>query len=259
MDIQLETANFEISSTSEFTITNVNNGLVIGELHQRENPSQKEKERFDQLLEENKDSTFILESNPSKSDLFTNTQSPKSFMEKALQFAQENRNQMEIMDDERITKDRYGIWKEVGTDFSQRDFDTLNSIYMMRNGIQLHNQSFEQVVSNIQNSEILDEGRKQTYLNEFSKYIRILQSEERDSKLASIDKLVTSFFEYDAICRERYYQGKVAKIKEEKPDKKIFAVFGKSHTQGISKTIQDPTYRTPLPSVAKTKWLMGNI
>lgn len=255
----LEAPVGEQYTKDEFTLNNTINGLVIGELHQRENPSQKEEGRFDQLLEENKDSTFILESNPSKSDLFTNTQSPKSFMEKALQFAQENSNQMEIMDDERITKDRYGIWKEVGTDFSQRDFDTLNSIYMMRNGIQLHHQSFEQVVSNIQNSEILDEGRKQTYLNGFSKYIRILQSEERDSKLASIDKLVTSFFEYDAICRERYYQGKVAKIKEEKPDKKIFAVFGKSHTQGISKTIQDPTYRTPLPSIAKTKWLMGNI
>ena len=255
----LEAPVGEQYTKDEFTLNNVNNGVVVGELHQRENPSQKEDERFNQILEENIDSIFILESDPSKSELFTNTQSPTTFMEKALQFAQENRNQMEIMDDERITKDRYGIWKEVGTDFSQRDFDTLNSIYMMRNGIQLHNQSFEQVVSNIQNSEILDEGRKQTYLNEFSKYIRLLQSEDRDSKLASIDKLVTSFFEYDAICRERYYQGKVAKIKEEKPDKKIFAVFGKSHTQGISKTIQDPTYRTPLPSIAKTKWLMGNI
>lgn len=259
MDISSETPNSEMEEPSEFTLTNVNNCIVVGELHQRTNPSQKEDERFDQLLQENKDSVFILESDPGKSDLFSQTGSSKTFIGKALQFAKENNSHMEIMDDERITKDRYGIWEEVGSDFSQRDFDTLNSIYMMRNGIQLHHQSFEQVVSNIQNSEILDEGRKQTYLNGFSKYIRILQSEERDSKLASIDKLVTSFFEYDAICRERYYQGKVAKIKEEKPDKKIFAVFGKSHTQGISKTIQDPTYRTPLPSIAKTKWLMGNI
>lgn len=259
MDIPSEASITEESKSQEFTLTQLDNGVVIGELHQRENPSQSEDERFNQLLEENRNSIFILESDPTKSDLFTQKESPKTFVGKALQFAQENNSMVEIMDDERISKDRYGIWKEVGSDFSQKDFDILNAIYIMRTGIKVHNQTFEQVVSNIINSKILDEDRKQTYLNEFSKYIRILQSENKDSKLESVDKLVLSFIEYDAICRERYYQGKVAKIAEQNPDKKVFAIFGKSHTEGISKTIQDSNYRTPLPSIAKTKWLMGSL
>lgn len=259
MDISSETPNSEMEEPSEFTLTNVNNCIVVGELHQRTNPSQKEDERFDQLLQENKDSVFILESDPGKSDLFSQTGSSKTFIGEALQFAKENNSHMEIMDDERITKDRYGIWEEVDSDFSRSDFDSLNSMYIMRIGMQIHNQSFEDVVNNVNNSQLLDEERKQTYLNGFSKYIRILQSDERDKKLESIDKLVHSFIQYDAICRERYYQKKIVDIKNEQPEKKIFAVFGKSHTEGISKTLQDSNYRTPLPPIAKMKWLMGSI
>jgi len=46
---------------------------------------------------------------------------------------------------------------------------------------------------------------------------------------------------------------------ENNPGRKIFAVFGKSHTQGISNTIEGSIYLTPLPSIAKMKWLMASI
>ncbi len=107
--------------------------------------------------------------------------------------------------------------------------------------------------------ELLSESKKQTYLNGFSKYIRLLQSEDREEKLEGVDKLIHSFIDYDSICREIYYQKKIAEIRKENPDKKIFTVFGKAHTDGISKTLQDSNYRTPLPSIAKMKWLMGCI
>jgi hypothetical protein len=64
------------------------------------------------------------------------------------------------------------------TNFSQQDFEIINTIYIMRMGLNIHNISFEKVVNNIKNSEILD------------------------------------------------------------PDRKIFAVLGKSHTQCISNTIE---------------------
>ena len=252
-------SEFENRSTEEFTVNTLDNGVVIGELHQRENPSQQENERFNQLLDQNKDSIFVLESDPSNSDIFTEKNSPPTFMSQALEFAKKNNIQVEIMDDERISKDRYGIWQEAGTDFSQQDFEIINTIYIMRMGLNVHNISFEQVVNNIQNSEILDEGRKQTYFNSFSKYIRLLQSEDRDIKLENIDKLIHSYLKYDAICRERYYQKKIANIIENNPGRKIFAVFGKSHTQGISNTIEGSIYLTPLPSIAKMKWLMASI
>ena len=87
------------------------------------------------MLDQNKDSIFVLESDPSNSDIFTEKNSPPTFMSQALEFAKKNNIQVEIMDDERISKDRYGIWQEAGTDFSQQDFDIINAIYIMRMGL----------------------------------------------------------------------------------------------------------------------------
>ena len=259
MDIKSEFENSNESSPKEFTLDTLTRGVVIGELHQRENPSEKENERFNKILKENKDSIFVLESDPSDSDLFTEKNSPPTFMSQALEFAKKNNTQVEIMDDEKIKYNRYEVWKDAGSDLSQRDWDNITAVYIMRVGLNIHNTTFEQIVANVFNSQVLDESRKQTYLNSFSKYMRILQSEDRDIKLESIDKLVHSYIKYDAICRERYYQKKVANIIENNPDRKIFAVFGKSHTQGISNTIEGSIYPTPLPSIAKMKWLMGSI
>lgn len=99
---------------------------------------------------------------------------------------------------------------------SQQDFDIINAIYIMRMGLNVHNISFEQVVNNIQNSDILDEGRKQTYFNSFSKYIKLLQiREDRDIKLENIDKLIHLNIKYDAICRERYMKVGTVELNDE--------------------------------------------
>jgi len=42
------------------------------------------------LLDQNKDSIFVLESDPSNSDIFTEKNSPPTFMSQALEFAKKN-------------------------------------------------------------------------------------------------------------------------------------------------------------------------
>ncbi len=255
MDILSEINTTESTQENEFSVTKLDGTTVIGEKHLRENPSTKEDQRFKQILEKNKESIFVLESKPSQSSVFSN--SGNTFMSQTLKFGQENNNRMEIMDDERISKDRYGIWKEAGSDLTIEDFDSINSLYLMRQGLAIYNLSFEQIVSNVMNSEILDNSRKETYLNGFLRYTRYIQGENRKENLQKIDKLLSSFINYDSICREIYYQGKIDKIVKENPNKNILAVFGQSHFQGIAKTIQNNEYRTPLPSGAKIRWEMN--
>jgi len=259
MGIPSETQNPNENNNQEFTVNTVKNNIVIGELHLREKPSLEENERFNQLLEQNKDSIFVLEADPSKSDVFEDNQSSPTFMSQALKYSKEKNIRAEILDDEKISGNRYEIWKEAGSEFSQEEYDNIIAMYIMRVGIYKNNLSLKDVVSNVNNSEKLDAVRKQTYLNAFSRYMEILQSEKRDEKLKNIEGLILSYIDYDAVCRERNYQKKVGEIKDGNPDKKIFAVFGKSHTEGISKTLEDTNYRTQLLPVAKMKWLISSI
>jgi hypothetical protein len=255
------TTQNEINNTQEFTVAQSTQGdtksTVVGELHQTENHSKEEEERLGQIFEENKDSLIILESDHSKSNVWTNTENKPMAMTK--RFAEENGNMLEIMDDDKIEFNRYEVWRNAQSNISEQEFDFMSSLHYVHTSIVNRNMSAQEVVTTIVNSNHLNETRKQTYLYGFNKYADLLSSPNKEENFKKISELIRSFYSYDGVCRERYYQDKIAHIKENNPNKDILAVFGKSHTEGILKTLEDSSYRTPLSAEAKLRWQITDL
>lgn len=235
------------SISHEYTVEEVNGNHIVGELHIRVLNNPEDNTSYNKLLEENSDSIFVIESDPSQSNTFQNN--PNTFMNMTLTYVRKKDLPLETMDDETMRYNRFGVWETAGSDLTQEDFDLINSLYFPYSQPKVPP---IELLNMIQNSNLQD-SRKQIYYNGILKYIGIFKDEKAYEKLESVKNLALSFIRYDSICREIYYQKKIAKIMEENPNKKIFAVFGNSHKKGIAQTLKEKEYTTPLPSSKELK------
>lgn len=233
----------------EYTELRIDDHTLIGEKHIRLGYRQEDNDSFSELLETNKDSIFVLEFDPSSPSAYADTKD--SFMSQTFKYATDQKSDLVILDDEEINSNRFGIWKEAGSNISIEEFDYMNSLLLIHTN--LINPSTEDILSTIKNSP-LDDTRKDTYYKGLKKYLDILTGNKGREELNKIYNLISSFINYDSTCREIYYQEKVSEIIKNNPERKVFAVFGQSHTEGISKTIKDPNFRSNLSSGAKMKY-----
>lgn len=226
----------------------VEGNTIVGELHI--NPkglTEEEKKEWAKLLEENSDSIFIVESDMSKSKIYSNIGVEDTFMNKTIKFTQENNKRLEIMHDELVYNqkgERYELWRRMGTTISEGQYSYmfLVSNYII-NGMLINPAnppSLEDIRHNIISNKEYTEAQKY-------EYEKALTTISLASGYGDLDKLLNAtkaFVAYDSVKRENYYQEKVSKIKLENPGKKIFAVFGGDHQEGIMKTMENPDYRT---------------
>lgn len=236
----------------EYTELRIDEHILIGEKHIRLGYNQEDNDSFSGLLEKNKDSIFVLEFNPSSPSAYADTKD--SFMSQTFKYATDQNSDLVILDDEKINSNRFRMWKEAGSNISIEEFDYMSSLLFIQK--ELNTQSTEDILSTIENSS-LDDTRKNTYYKVYEKYLSIFTENKGQEELNKIYNLISSFISYDSACREIYYQRKVSEIIKNNPERKIFAVFGESHLEGISKTIQDPNFRRNLPSGAKMKFQLS--
>ena len=232
--------------------------VVVGEVHLCTNLPLENKKEVDSLLEQNKDSVFIIEGDMRGSGWDEAGNTSNTVMDRTRRFAEENNKPLEILDNEDLVNSkngyRYKLWEHVGSQISEYDYNFTLGLYHVREAFMLYRRNPKEVYENIINSPRITETTKNIFLTSLKTFLLSMQTGNPKEQLNKIDTFCQQFIIYDGTCRERFYQEKISEIKESHAEKKIFAVFGNTHKEGIAKTIEDTNYRTPFKGEAKMIW-----
>lgn len=230
--------------------------VVIGENHFNSNGlTEQENEEQTKLLEENKDSIFVVETDMSQQAQYNQLGVENTFMDRTIKYAKEKGKPLENMDEELINAEnstRYLLWEKIGTTISEDDYHYTMAIYQILQAGYSNPDSippFAQIYANILSNEAIPDTQKIPYLEG----LKTIMFATKSGDLSKITEVAKTFIKNDGRIREIYYQEKIAKIKQENPEKKLFVVCGNAHREAISKTIKDTNYRSPL-NEAKLQW-----
>lgn len=230
-----------------FEKVTVGDHTIIGENHRRETylDYTYSDEVFQQLLEENSDSLFVLEADHRKPSAWLESEVENGFMTQAGKFAFEKDLPYVIMDDGRMSG--YDVWEFACTDINQQDFAftraLMRSILDFRKGIPL-----EKTIEALGILNDLQDPFRTSKLEGVRLFSVITNGHFSQESIDDLVALIGMSINYDAVCREILYQAKVQRVTEMYPKKTLFMVFGGNHVPGIQKTLEDEThkYRTPL-------------
>lgn len=220
---------------------------IIGENHRRETDLDytHSDEVFQELLTENQDSIFILESDTQKSVAWLEEELKGSFMSQAGEYAIKYDLPYVVMDDGRMAG--YDVWQFAGTNINPQEFAFVRALSKcsvdFRKGLSPKDTLESLGVTN-ENEDPFRNSRIQAV----KLYSLLTNGYFSQESINDLIELIKMDINYDAVCREIVYQAKVQRITEMYPNKKLFMVFGGNHVPGIQKTLEDEThrYRTPL-------------
>jgi hypothetical protein len=237
-----------------FTETKVGSDLLIGEIHRRKKNidySETDK-KLQELLEENRDSIFVLEDDPSRTNIYKEEEVKGGTMWQSFEFVLNNNLPFLVLDDGRIN--RYDLWRFAGSDIDETDFAFIQGIW--RATFSQKNLPTNTLIEYLYQKEDHESPLTESMKKGSELYLLMTNGQlPKENVNYFVHNFLTTLLTYDSICRERMYQHKIEAVKGNYPSRKFFIQVGLAHIEGIEKTLnkKEGKYRTPLPSSVQIK------